>query len=469
MPLRISAITRSPHLRRLSVAVLAIGLSLTPAVPISSNADVNGRKRVAPGLPNILIIITDDQRAHGTFGVMPQTRSWFADQGTHFENNFATTPLCAPSRAGLLTGEYAHNSGIHRGEISLYGALQDHSIEFALRENGYQTGLFGKFLNGWPNNTNPPYFNQWATTPLVTYSGAQWNVNGTTETVNQYSTSFIGSNARGFIAQATRAGTPWFAYVAFHAPHMPATPARRFARASVRPFHLDPAMAERNLRDKPPWVRSSRAPPSKVRSQRATMLRSLMSVDQQVGLFRAQLRSLGQLSNTLAFYTSDNGYMWGEHRQLAKDQPYLPSTQVPLYVCWPGHVAAGAVDTRLSALIDIAPTIYASTGITPPGPMDGVNLLDPTAKRRLLLLEYWSGVGMYIDWRAIVRSRYEYVEYRDPATQKVIFREYYDLVRDPYQLTNLLYHPTAALKGKVTAISASLTTLSTCAQATCPH
>jgi arylsulfatase A-like enzyme len=101
--------------------------------------------------------------------------------------------------------------------------------------------------------------------------------------------------------------------------------------------------------------------------------------------------------------------------------------------------------------------------------MDGVDLLDPTAKRRLLLLEYWSGTGMYIDWRALVRSRYEYVEYRDPASQKVIFREYYNLAKDPFQLTNLMQHPSAALKRKVTAISASLTTLSTCAQATCPH
>ena len=107
------------------------------------------------GAPNILFIVTDDQRAADTMAVMPATSAWFRQRGTYFPNAVATTPLCCPSRASILTGRYAHNTGVRS---NLEGDHLDHSttVQRYLKEAGYRTGLFGKFLNTWRVKRNPP-------------------------------------------------------------------------------------------------------------------------------------------------------------------------------------------------------------------------------------------------------------------------------------------------------------------------
>ncbi len=107
--------------------------------------------------PNILIIVTDDQRAG--LEVMPAARAWFRRRGTTYRPGFATTPMCCPARASIMTGRYAHNHGVKsnggRSEPGLEALDHSTTIQAYLNEEGYRTGLIGKFLNGGISRTPP--------------------------------------------------------------------------------------------------------------------------------------------------------------------------------------------------------------------------------------------------------------------------------------------------------------------------
>ena len=116
-----------------------------------------------------------------------------------------------------------------------------------------------------------------------------------------------------------------------------------------------------------------------------------MSVDDMVQRIFDELDAMGETSDTLAIFTSDNGYLWGEHRiGEEKRFPYTESVGVPFLMRWPGHVSAGAVDDRLAANVDILPTILDAAGVVPAllYPLDGRSLLTSTSRHRQLL-EYW--------------------------------------------------------------------------------
>jgi arylsulfatase A-like enzyme len=203
----------------------------------------------------------------------------------------------------------------------------------------------------------------------------------------------------------------------------------------------NPSIFEGDRSDKPPFVASSDHTFAKARIVRAGQLRTLMSVDDMVaGVFRT-LGRLGERRNTLAIYTSDNGFLWADHGLAGKRFPYTASVQVPFLVRWPGHVAAGATSGRLTGIVDIAPTVLAAAGVardpTRP-PLDGRSLLAPDRRNRLLL-EYWRERGHEPPtWASLRTKRYQYVEYYGRSGRRT-FREYYKLVRDPWQLRNLLH------------------------------
>ena len=433
---------------------------------------VPGKATVAPpGAPNILIVLTDDQRAMGTLEVMPSTRRWLMDAGTDFTNAFVTTPLCCPSRAALLTGMYAHNSGItidHEDPAKL-AAIQPLTMESVLQANGYSTGLFGKYFNGWPNSMNPAYFDKWAVTPHVRYTTADWNVDGVKQTISTYPTTFLQQQALSFLDWTTQAGQstkPWFLYVAPVAPHMPATPEPRFAAAPVPALQLSPGMREKDLSGKTPFLHKRHAPSRfAIQRRRVPMLRTLMSVDLLVNALMLRLGSMGELNNTLVIFASDNGFQWGEHGILGKCAPYLESVKVPLLIRWPGHFAAGSTDDRIVALLDLDPTIYHAVGLSPNHVLDGIDLLDPRTRRKELLLEYNRlPVGGWPSWDAIVSSKFEFVQYGANGGN---FREYYDLRRDPYELVNLLHDGNPANPVTVN-IRKRLHAYLSCAGSTCP-
>jgi arylsulfatase A-like enzyme len=423
------------------------------------------------GKPNILLIVTDDQREMSLIPLMPRTDEWFRSQGTAFTRAFATTPRCCPARVSFLTGLYAHNHGIYGEDVraSELAAVQPSMIQRTLHEAGYRTGLFGKFLNNWPNERDPANFDRWATTPRVRYLGAEWNVGGATRVVDQNSTSFIGDESLAFVEESeSNDDVPWFLHVGFMAPHPPSDVEPRYEDVPVPPLHLSPAMAERDRRDKPPFVQDQHLRTvSEIQSMRVPQLRSLVAVDDQIDRLMVRLEGLGELENTIAVFISDNGFQWGEHALFGKSLPYLESVRIPLYLRWPGHITPGAVDDRLVAGIDLAPTLLAAAGLEPQGQPDGFDLLDPGASRPRLLLEFKRLPNDPVPtWSGFVTRSFEYVEYTDD-TGRVSFREYYRLRTDPEQLVNAFRDARPGNDPDVAALSATLGRLRGCAGPTC--
>jgi len=402
--------------------------------------------------PNILVILTDDQRA-GTLQVMPKTRDVFVAGGTSFTNGFVTTPVCCPSRSSILTGRYVHNTGV-RGNGDALRLDQTTTVARYLRDAGYRTGIVGKFLNSWPLDRNPPNFDRWSVFNSG-YVDTSWNIQGHARTISEYSTDFISERAVSFIQHSeANDAQPWFLYVAPSAPHDPWTPEPDHASDPVPPFVRSPAMLEAGVSDKPPWVRDAPAvPQATIAQNRADQLRTLKSVDDMVGRVFRSLRALGEDRRTLAVYLSDNGFLWGEH-QLAGDKgketetgltlvtgkrfPYTQSARVPFLLRWPGHVAAGRTDSSLVGNVDLSPTFVDAAGITPSGPpMDGRSLLGTTVRDHLLLEYFRDPLYPPIpSWASYRTADLQYIEYFDAAGRR-IFREYYDLEKDPFQLRNL--------------------------------
>jgi arylsulfatase A-like enzyme len=203
--------------------------------------------------------------------------------------------------------------------------------------------------------------------------------------------------------------------------------------------------------------------------ERDKMLRTLMSVDDMVGKVSRELGALNERRDTLAIFLSDNGYAWGEHGIRGKWRPYTESIHVPLGMTWPGHFKAGSVDRRIATNVDLAPTILDAVGITPPSPMDGISLLRQGARQRLFT-EFWGNLSRgRPDWAQIRTRRVAYIEYyHDDDHSNPIFREFYRLDRDPWELRNLLRDGNPSTEPDLTRWKRLLRLYAKCAGATCP-
>jgi arylsulfatase A-like enzyme len=435
----------------------------------STDEDVGPDRPPAINPPNVLIFVTDDQRAPRTLSVMPQTRRFFARGGTQFANAFATTPLCCPSRASILSGRYAHNHGAMRNELG--GRFDaDHALPAYLQAEGYRTAISGKYLQGISLDTDPPHFDRWDTFSWG-YFDRTHNVNGRIELVESYSTRHVGSFAVQSLRRFERSDRePWFLYVAPNAPHDPFAPSPKYRGAPLPERSHEQVRLERDRRDKPEFVRATRFGRARGHRIMKRQLRTLLSVDDMVARVARVLRALGEKRETLAFFLSDNGYLLGEHGLFGKRLPYEPSVRIPLLVRWPGHVPAGAIDQRLVANIDVAPTVLDAASIERDGvpPMDGVSLLESSERGSLLLELIEERRRPLPGWAAIRTPGRIYVEYYEPDGESVIFREHYDLSEDPSQLRNTLADDDPANDAGVGALQTRLREVRDCAGAGCP-
>ena len=419
--------------RSLLLVALACALAYIPAP-----AGLPASGQPSPP-PNVLIVVTDDQRVD-TFGSMRATRRWFESGGTRFPNAFATTPLCCPSRASIMSGRYAHN---HDVETNRSAPLFDErgTLQRYLQEAGYLTAMAGKFLNGWFGD--PRFFDRWATyVDPIRYYGARANVDGRLQRVRGYETDFVASQAssmlRGFEASDSQ---PWYLYVAPFAPHDPYEPEREHRRARVGGWPGNPAVRERDRSDKPSWVIGKRrqATLEEGREIRTAQLRTLVSVDELVRALSRTIAELGEEQDTLAFFISDNGKHWGEHGLSGKQDPYTHSVRIPMYMRWPGHVPAAAEDARLALNVDVAATVLDAAGASADSehPLDGRSLLEAWDRDHVYSENKYGGQG-FPSWSTVRTHTEQYIEWYDEDLETVSFREYYDLTVDPWQLTNLL-------------------------------
>jgi arylsulfatase A-like enzyme len=438
--------------------------------------------------PNVLLIMTDDQRLDGTMAVMPKTRHWFGSYGTAFPEGYVTTPLCCPGRAGFYSGRYAHNNGVYHN--SSVGNLDSNAtLQRYLHDAGYLTGLVGKFFNEWNLWLAPPFFDRYSMIggfeanyyPTVNDQGT---IKSLAEPTPYYVTHFVKDRAVDFITRSESDDRrPWFLVVTPTAPHMPATPEPKYVDAPVPDQDRHESYYEADLTDKPDWLRQMRTLPENVEAIRKNQLRSLMSVDDMVDRIFTELVRRGEEQNTLAFFVSDNGFLWGEHTMRQKGQPYTEAIKVPFFGRWPSHrslLPRGAIDDRIVANIDVAPTVMEATGTAlPPDapPMDGVSLLDRSSRRDRLLTEFYAlGARSKVipPWASIRTPAYHYIEYyqEDGVTplawsDGTPVREYYDLLNDPYEVTNLLHDGDPSNDPNTSAIAIKLQRERLCSGSNC--
>jgi arylsulfatase A-like enzyme len=289
-------------------------------------------------------------------------------------------------------------------------------------------------------------------------------------------TLIIGDKAIEYLDafEAADDARPWFTYLATFAPHLPRTPEPQYAGTTFAPWARSPAVNE-NVADKPQYVRwRPTATDAAIQQVRTEQLRTLKSVDDMVDRVLRHLQARGELDNTLVLYSSDNGYAWAEHRILdLKFVPYTESIQVPFLARWPGHLAPGTTDDRFVANIDLKPTVLAAAGVPPDPayPVDGRSFLSPGGRDRLLTEYFFDDANLpnLQTWASTRTRTYQYVEnYNQPELGGGTFREYYDLVNDPWMLTNLYRDGNPGNDPPVGPLSSALAADRQCSGAACP-
>lgn len=404
--------------------------------------------------PSVILVVTDDMR-YDDLAYMPHTLELIGDAGATFSNTFVTQPLCCPSRASILRGQYSHNTGIQAnggadGGFNKFKAwgLENSTIATWLDSAGYNTVLIGKYLNQYDAETPvyvPPGWDEWhGLCPENDYNNfAVCTHNGVITYTDTYQTDVLSGTAVSFIQQAM---PPFFLYLAPFAPHsqdgLGAVPAPRHADLfpglqAPRPDSFN----EADVSDKPAWIKNQLGLLTEVQiadidNKYRLKIQTLQAVDEMVASVIAALETTGQLTNTYIIFMSDNGLQQGEHRlKGGKDRPYEESIRIPLLMRGPG-ITASTVITQLVLNTDLAPSIAEWAGVTPTYTVDGrslVPLLNGTAttwRNGFLIESDPPSDPDPQDFHAIRTACKIYVEY-------VVRRERYDLAADPFELSSL--------------------------------
>lgn len=433
--------------RSIGVFVLAASLVTVDLSGVDQVTNAPGQ-RVAPQPPNIVLILTDDQRGD-TLRYMPIVRRLLVHHGITFTNGYVVNPVCCPSRTSILTGLYSHSTGVYTNHRPNGGFSAFHgdgsTIATWLQAAGYRTGLFGKYLNQYGHEPYvPPGWDRWfATHRGGGYYDYEAVTNGTVREYDSdsssYGTTVLREEAVSFIRQ-TDPSTPLFVYWAPHAPHEPAIPhpSDRDAFSSLsswRPRNYD----ESDVGDKPGYVsrlpRLDQAAAAEIDAFRRRQLEALQAVDRAVRAIVQTLRDTDRLHDTMIVFMSDNGMLWGEHRLHGKSVPYEEAIRVPFVLRYDALLDASREDDHLVLNIDLAPTFAAVGGVDAPD-VEGRSLLsllrgdDDNWRTEFLIEHVGEGARAAPTFCAIHTDRYVLVRY---ATGE---EELYDLARDPQQMTN---------------------------------
>lgn len=395
--------------------------------------------------PNIILILTDDQDS-GSLEYMPRVQEQLIAKGTTFRNFTLTLPSCCPSRATFLRGQYAHNHRVGFGEGTYEyfasSGRQRSTLATWLDEEGYRTGLFGKYLNGYRDvRSVPPGWDSWFANADSDVWSRCYSADRRRRCPGGHSDTLLGQKAEGFLAD--RSDEPLFLYFSPNAPHQrdngpPPSEGQDHSKFGHVPLPRSKSFNEADISDKPGWVRSQKKLNGKaIREMTAeyqARLRSLQTVDRTVGRIVAWLEQSGQMDNTYIFYTTDNGYHMGQHRLPAgKMTPYTEDVRFPLIVRGPG-VSEGRTAEEFVQNTDFAPTVAELAGAPAPAFVDGtsmVPLLSGDSRVPWRNVAYFEGRSDH-SFAGITTDKGEhYVEWESG------FRELYDLNVDPHQLDNL--------------------------------
>ena len=381
----------------------------------SKHRDDPRPERVSPAAaaehPNIIFIYTDDQNVYDfKREYMPQTFKLLRDPGTDFSDFVVATPLCCPSRAQYLSGQYPHNNGVYSNP-SGYRNLEDkfNTLPVWMHNAGYRTAWVGKYLQGYeqytpdPFGTPAPGIDDWAATFEPRYYDYSIAEDGERvrkgERSRDYYTTVVTKIATDVIADAAKGKRPLFMTLNNLAPHhgygkggrctniVPPAPrdVGLFKNAKVP---RNPNFNEEDTSDKPavvvPYPPLKPARIAKFDLTAGCRQASLAAVDRGVAAIYKAVKKAGELDDTVFMFTSDNGILQGQHRIGGKNVPYEDALLQPLVIRGSAKALGGKQVSevpQLTANIDLAPTILDLAGGEPcarPGncrDLDGASLL----------------------------------------------------------------------------------------------
>ncbi len=372
--------------------------------------------------PNVVLILTDDQgygdiHSHGNEKLDTPVLDRLAADGARFDR-FYVNPICAPTRASLLTGRYHPRcgaSGVSQGTEVM--RLDEVTLAQVFRRAGYATGCFGKWHNGenYPYHPNGKGFDE-----FVGFCGGHWDNyfdttlerNGEPFRTTRYITDELTDAALAFIE--ARRDRPFFCYVPYNAPHEPMqVPERCFEKYRKRGFD----------------------------GRTATIYGMVENIDDNVGRILATLDRLDLAHDTIVVFLTDNGAngrRYNAGMKGWKGSPDEGGCRVPCFVRWTGRIDPGTVVRPIAAHIDILPTLAEWCGIrdTQTKPLDGVSLVPLFA-------------GREADWpdRAIFEPRGAVRTERWRLITKGKRPQLYDMPADPGQERDVAdEHPEVAAK-----------------------
>ena len=422
-----------------------------------------GLMAAAPDRPNILVILTDDQRwdAMGCAGnrvVQTPNMDRLAREGVRFANVFVTTSLCSPSRASLLSGRYARQHGVRNNFTEYPNALPGYPTR--LHDAGYETAYVGKWHMGEDNDEKRPGFDHWFShRGQGNYFDNEFNDDGVRRKVPGYYTTAVTEHALAWLARPR--SKPFLLVLGHKAPHGgPIQPEPRFEHAlDAIPIARPPNADDHSGPGKPSWLRESlptwHGLEGPLYGQKTydrfvrAYLATLLSVDESVGRLLAALEGSGQLDRTVIIFTSDNGFVLGEHGRVDKRTMYEASIRIPLLVRHPAIARPGLVVSNLVLSLDLAPSIVDIAGARPLPGIEGRSWV-PLARghrprwRDAFLYEYnYEPQFPYTpNVRGIRTAEWKLIRYpHGDGTPDRFTGELYHLPSDPHEQRNLWQDP----------------------------
>ncbi|MGB2717450.1 MAG: sulfatase [Vicinamibacterales bacterium] len=444
-------------LAALVVAALAVissspvASSLSPLVAPQAGQGARTQPR------NVIVVLTDDHR-YDALGFMghpfletPNLDS-LARNGVHFRNAFATTALCSPSRASILTGQYAHRHRV----VDNNNPVPPGTTFFAqqLQRAGYDTAFVGKWHMGGESDNPQPGFNHWVSfrgqgTYLPSENGL--NVNGMRVPQKGYITDELTDYALDWLRQRDP-GRPFLLMLSHKAVHSEFIPAERHrGRYATKALPVPPTLAPPPADwHKPMWTQNQRNSwhgmdfpyhsDLDIAEYYRRYAETLLAVDESVGRVLEWLKERKLFDSTLVLYLGDNGFMFGEQGLIDKRAAYEASMRIPFLLQCPDLFKGATVLTQMVANIDVAPTLLDVAGVKPSSTMDGRSLLalarnPPPSWRDALLYEYYweRNFPQTPTQHALRTDRYKYIRYHGLWDSD----ELYDLAQDPHETRNL--------------------------------
>ena len=424
---------------------------------------------------NIIFILSDDHRydfmgfMNAVPGLQTPGMDRMAKEGALIKNAFVTTALCSPSRASILTGQYAHTHTVVDNSAPLPNNLT--FFPQYMQKNGYKTAFMGKWHMGNTGDAPQPGFDQWISFEgQGLYFGNTLNVNGKREKLdsNNYITDELKSRAIGWLNSVKN--NQFCLYLSHKGVHAEFMPAKRHAGKyknlpvispqsmyltvtdSSKQFGvITPPKTAVNYKDIPRWVREQRYSWHGVDYMYHGQipfdefyhlyLETLQSVDESIQQVMEWVEKSGLADNTIIVYMGDNGFLFGEHGLIDKRNAYEESMRVPMLVWAPGFVKPNSEIKEMILNIDIAPTFLDIAGIAKPSQMQGQSFLpllkqEKIAWRDKVFYEYyWEQAFPQTPTTFAVRTdKYKYISYNGIWD----INELYDLEKDPYEMNNLI-------------------------------